>query len=230
MSTFVRRRLTCTGCRRRFAAALLEGIHISRLPEVRSSILDGSFQHFACPHCKKPHHIQNSAVYTDFERGHYIAVEPELAWGVALQLEHHQRVFTQNLLQGPPIAQELASRFRCRLVESHAALREKLLLWDAGFDDYVVEGLKLDAQQEKGLAPGAECWRVSAILPGDHLLLARLSRLSPDNGRPEHAAQSLLGHETLLQARYLERLTRRVELLKQWPTLAESWLVDAAYL
>ncbi|MFM7199268.1 MAG: CpXC domain-containing protein [Myxococcota bacterium] len=230
MSTFVRRRLTCTGCGRRFAAALLEGIHITRLPDVRKQLLEGSFQHFTCPHCKKPHHIQNSAVYTDFERGHYIAVEPELAWGVSVQRAHHQRVFAQSFDQGPPIAQELAQRFSCRLVDGHAALREKLLLWDAGFDDYVVEGLKLDAQREKGLSPGAERWVVSAVLPGDHLLMARLSRVDPEKTAPLHHAPVLLGHETLLQTRYLERLTRRAELLSQWPTLATDWLVDAAYL
>ena len=53
-----------------------KGMHITRIPFVHEQIINGTFQLFDCRECKGHFVIECTSVYTDFDSGHYIAIEP----------------------------------------------------------------------------------------------------------------------------------------------------------
>lgn len=150
MSTFAARTVRCPcGALRR--ADLADGLHITRLPEVRQKILDGTFHHVACYECGRVSVVQTKTLYTDFERLHWVAVAPPWlvsdwpSWAgiVSAEFDHNLRVAAS------PLVSDLAERFTVRLVFGLDALAEKLHAWDAGLDDRLVEGLKLRLYQAR---------------------------------------------------------------------------------
>ncbi len=203
--------MRCGACDVRFDAPLADAMHITRLPEQRAAILERRFQVFTCPACSVETHVESDMVYTDFERWHYVAVvarAPSLA-----AVQEHMRVFDDTFTRGPAQAQAFGARMRKRVVFGHEALREKLVLWDAGLDDAAVEQAKRAAQSRLGLPPGEELWRVTTVLPGGHALIARLAPgIAADGSR----ADRLIGHTTITAAE-----------ITGAGSPAEAWLVDA---
>jgi|GEM_PF-2245817 len=202
MSTFRPRTVTCLSCAAPFEVQLLEGLHITRLPAQRQAILDGTFHTFRCPHCGAPTVVEVPAIYTDFERHHYLAIEVEGDWRTARK--RHQRVFDECFTLGPAPAQALGGALTCRLVYGYRALREKILCFDHGIDDAVLEALKTRH------APG---FRLREVLAGRHLLC--------DAAGPEGARWHTFTADT-----YAAALDERAATLAPYPWLSQSWFVD----
>ncbi len=207
MSTFRPHVVACGTCDTRFDVQVLEGLHISRLPAQRAAILDGTFHAFACPTCFATTVVLTPAIYTDFEHGQYIAVEIDGDWRA--HRERHRAVFDETFVLGPAITVDLSRSITCRLVLGYRALREKLLLADAGLDDRVFEAMK-------AVFVGDHRWpmRLSRVLHGGHLL-CELRR--PDGGA---------GWHTFTRDEYASALESRTTLLARYPWLNEEWYVD----
>lgn len=230
MSTFRPRTLPCPACARPMEVHLLEGMHISRIPQVRAAILDGSLHVFSCSGCAHRFVVEVPAIYTDFPNGQYVAVEVGAPADLAPVRGKHRRVFDECFTLGPPPAQDLAVALRTRLVFGYSALREKLLVWDAGLDDRVVESAKGDWFEAEGVDPAREHLRVVSVLDGGHLLCLRLE--APPPGAPGEtetfvrSAPRALDFVTLPAASYQRALLRRAERLAERPWLTDDWLVD----
>lgn len=205
MSTFHPRTVPCPSCDTPFEVHLLEGLHITRLPAQRQAILDGTFHVFRCPSCGDPTVVEAPAIYTDFDRHHYVAVEVEGDWREARR--RHQKAFDDAFTLGPPMAEELGRSMTCRLVFGYRALREKLLCFDHGVDDRVLEALK---------APRGGGWRLREVLAGRHLLC---DRRGPSGAVEWH---------TFTADTYADALERRADAVAPYPWLAEPWFVDTA--
>jgi hypothetical protein len=231
VSTFVHVEIECPHCGAPFEVPILKGMHITRIPEYRTAILDRTFQVFSCPACAGTTRVEASTVYTDFDRYHYVAVEESVAQDLGRAIAREQRRFDESFTLGPPIANELAARMAasCRLVVGIEALREKLVIWDAGLDDRVVEAVKGDRMLALGLEPTDELWRVSTVLDGGHLLFARLDPPLLEGRDPVLAPMpALRGHETVPSAEYDRReaeLHQTARVLR-FPWLNREWLVD----
>lgn len=232
MSTFRPHAVACPSCAHSVEVHLLEGMHITRIPDVRAAILAGRFHTFTCPACGDSFVIEVPAIYTDFPAGQYVAVEVGEPVDLAPSVGRHQRVFDECFTLGPPAAQELALTMRTRLVYGYPALREKLLVWDAGLDDRVVESLKGSWFEREGIAPASERLRVVAVLDGGHLLCARLEpsvRGSPGAGEVRVVdLPRIRGFHTLLAQDYQRHQLRRAETAERWPHLGGAWLVDVS--
>lgn len=185
---------------------------------------------FECPACGVATRIEAPAVYTDFDRNEYVAVETRVrrTWPEALR--HHQEIFDASFLQGPSIATEMGVRFRKRAVVGFLALREKLVLWDASLDDLVVEAVKGDLLAAHGTRPDEAVLRIDEVLPGGHLLFARFDPPPPleDDGEGGQRWQpgEPTGFLTATAAQYVERLSHRASIAEAYPWLAADWLVD----
>jgi hypothetical protein len=212
--------IACPKCAERFDIALFRGLRIGRLPDVRRAILARSFEVFSCPACHavvQAH--QAPLVYTDFARFQYVAVEARGPADLAAVLARHREAFDRAFLFGPAVAEELARQLVPRLVFGLGALREKLLLSDAGLDDRVVEAVKGDLLAEAGLTPQAAQLRVEEVLDGGHLLCARLG---PEGGGPT----PVQGWMTARAERVTRRAARRDAISDDYPWLRTDWVVD----
>jgi hypothetical protein len=228
--------LVCAACAHTFPVELVPAVQITHLPQARQQILDGTFQVFTCPSCAQPTAIESSLVYTDLARGQYVAVESAAGLGWQAAKLRHQAVFEECFVNAPSIARELGRTIRKRVVFGFRALREKLLLWHAELDDYVVEAVKGDLARELGLQPAEPLFRLARVLPGGHLLFARFPPSQPAS-QPGAASASgdqpmrlvlpaAQGYETAPRDRYQRRRDHRGQISADFPWLQQEWLVD----
>jgi len=171
--------------------------------------------------------VESSFIYTDDDRGHYIAVEPPGTENLAPLIERHRRVFDRCFAEGPPEVQELGLRLRRRLVVGLDRLREKLRLWDADLDDRVVEALKGDVLAELNVACGSVYF--VDLLPAGHFVLGLYQGARPTV--PPRAAThdpGCLMTVTVTAPRYRERAADLAGIATDYPRLAEEWLVDVS--
>jgi hypothetical protein len=218
VSTYTPVLVRCHHCGNEFTVEILEGIHITRLPEVRQEILDGRFQFFTCPSCSTVVHVENDTIFTDFDNKQYVAVQALALTDWREAKAEQAKVWTENFDLGPDVAREVSQGFVHRLVPDIAALREKLLIWDAGLDDRATEATKGARQRELGLQHWDELWRVSTVLEGGHLMFARLRPL-PEGGF------ELLGHETVPNEAYVPWASGD-EIEWEFSLLLDDWVVD----
>lgn len=226
MSTWEPHALTCPSCGHGAEVALLKGMHITRLPEVKAAIRDGTFQVFQCGGCGTPMHVEKATIYTDFEAGHYVGVEVAGGTDWAEAKERHRKVYDDAFLIGPPAAAELALSTRHRVVFGLRALREKVLAWDAGLDDAMVEVAKLRLMERDRIRYTEQELRLVAVLPpGDHLLFARYARAE---GGPPHRPR-VLGHLVAQRGWFDKLFARREEHRETYPWVFDDWFVDATH-
>lgn len=216
---------------------LLKAMHVTRLPEVRASVRNGTFQVYDCAGCGVVFHVERSTVYTDFEAGHYVAVEPLTLDGNGAWIARraaHAAAFDAAFTFGPDVAVGLAGTLTKRLVPGHLALREKLLAWDAGLDDRALEALKLDALAALRLSATDWVFRLLRLLPpGGHLLLGRYRR-TPALDRAFGSTRVVAppraeAFHTALRSAYDARVAGWEDARARYPWLQDDWVVDGAF-
>lgn len=145
MSTFVKREIACGGCGLRAERDVATSVNVSRTPEWRARILDETFQRFPCSRCRAVTQVCDAFVYLDFDRRQLIGVLPPAEESHWAEVEHEAAdAFERNLgRDGPAVARPIGEGFVVRTVFGLDALREKLILLDAGLDDSIVEVVKL---------------------------------------------------------------------------------------
>lgn len=250
MSTWYPYRFTCPSCGGVTEIQLLKGIHVGRLPSVKADIREGRFQRHTCGGCAHTVQVEVPSVYTDLPNGQYIAIEAPFPEDARAARDRQRQVFDRSFTFGPDIASTLGGTIRHRLVFGVAALREKVLAWDAGLDDRVLECLKLDLLEEAGTLRTDLVLRLVAVLPGQHLMFGRLrppprvprealpvpqgGAIGPGSPRPAGGALSfrragpeVLEPVTVPDRRYQQALLRRLALLRAHPWLGDEWVVDA---
>lgn len=85
-------------------------------------------------------------LYVDFDQGHWVVMLP--AQGEKGWARHEQEAvasWRQNMVvNAPPMMRRLSGKTQVRCVFGLAALREKLLAWQAGLSDSWLEVLKIE--------------------------------------------------------------------------------------
>ena len=227
MSTWESAQCQCPRCGEAMTIPVLKGLHVTRLPSARQEILNGTFQRFQCPKCDERFLFEGRTVYTDFSRMEYIAVEPPPPGDWREVREKHQQAYDRNVEFGPPVAQELASGFRTRLVFGLAALREKLIIWDADLDDRILELCKAGWFEREDKDPTKSILRLDAVLPGQHLMLVQLE---PATESPYdthgYVLPTLIDRLVIRAAEWQKVQRRQARLTDAVPWLKEPWLVD----
>jgi hypothetical protein len=226
VSRFEPAQLRCA-CGAELQVTAADSLHVTNMPEAREAILRGEFHVFRCPSCGARVQLDKLLAYTDFGRWQWFTVFPEAAleaWEDAVRFA--EQSFTATLEErSPPIVKEWAPRFRphLRAVFGLQALREKLMIADAGLDDRTVEALKLQLLAWYGLpyAPGAHLW-FARIEPGpdggDQLVFAWATSSGQDAGPPVPVAVPLAAYQRLAIDREEARALA--------PALAASIAVD----
>ena len=122
-------------------------------PDPRELVLGDRFNRHICPTCSREFELDQAITYVDYVRAHAIRMQrasDAAAWSrwesVAPSLFEELREKARAARVRPP------SLFR--LVFGRWQLREKLILWEAGLDDRLVEVLKIE--HLKGVDPSLE--------------------------------------------------------------------------
>lgn len=174
MSIFRSIELPCPACDTPTEFELVHSVNAGRRPDLRASILDGSFQRASCPACATPFRVEPEFVYIDIPRGHYIGVWPShdrAQWRERAALT--QRLFDETL--GPKAggqARSIGAGLEPRAVFGWPALAEKILARQGGIDDRTLEVAKIAVlrTQEDVPVPGSREFRLVGDQDGDLLL------------------------------------------------------------
>lgn len=128
--------IRCPSCSKEFSFKMHDSVNVGLNPEYKKSVLDKTFFRYECPHCHNSDYVLYSILYHDPGIGHMIQVcwDTESARSFSLKKE------VLRLSQFARIR-----NYRFRSVVGYGELIEKILLFDAGLDDFAIELLKLKA-------------------------------------------------------------------------------------
>lgn len=160
MSQYQQRSLTCPHCQHVTMREVAVSLDAERAQEERRQILDGTFQRFSCPECGQVARADGPLVWLDFDGKKWVGVLPEPMERQWWRYEREPaQAFQRNMVENaPPIVQSWAPGFVIRAVFGLEALREKLVAWEAGLDDQLLEAYKLSLLRSMGpfnLGPAA---------------------------------------------------------------------------
>ena len=205
MSTFAPAQVTCLRCGDVFTRSLATSVNPVRAPEQRLAIMAGTFQRFTCPSCGEALEAVRPFLYVDFPRRQVIGVfaaDDQSRW-VEVEAEAMD-AFENNVRLSPSeLARSLDDGVAVRTVFGLAALREKILLNEAGLDDVVVEAVKLHLLLTSDEIDGlhalpmrvTEAWEggitfACRVLDGDRLGTLRVDRALYDGVAQDAVVQA----------------------------------------
>ena len=232
MSTFRPYDATCPACGHEFVVDIARGLHITRLPNIRRDIVENKFQVATCPGCSSQTVFEATVVYTDFDRGEYVATETTMTASWQAALARHQTIFRDCFENAPPITQEMGKRFKRRVVFGFHALREKIVLWDAKLDDRVVEAVKGDLLRDEDESPRDVILRIARVLDGGHMLFAVYDPVPPPPpdlkpGDP-YVTKAAVPSDfmTAPHEMYVARAAEPMRIALDYPWLNDDWFID----
>lgn len=112
-------------------------------PDLRADILQGRFPTATCSACGHGFGPEPAFTYLDLARGQWIAALPARCLQDHLAITADQQLAFDQSYGNPEVATAAGPELQPRLVFGWAALREKLLLQEIGFDDVFWEVTKL---------------------------------------------------------------------------------------
>ena len=213
MSTWTETSVQCPACGSPTAMRIATSVHITRVPEIRTAVLDRTLHRATC-RCGQQLAVDAAFTYVDIERGHWIQVEPASRRADWAAVEARtMRALTRGLDLTSPIISGLAETARRRLVFGLEELREKLIVWDAGIDDGLLECIKLRA------------WIDNAALMREPLLADRVT----DDGGLELVRGD--AHRFAVPASWVDRaLDEQSSLASRYPELFRGGFVNTLRL
>ena len=166
----------CTGCGKIQRFKLYRSINVAENPELKAGVRDGSLFVWECPECGRRNLARYESLYHDPEAKLMIWLLPggEVSQSQMDSIGNHTRAM---------------GNYTLRRVSDVSSLIEKLLIFDAGLDDVVVEMCKYVTRAEMASKAGEEQAAELLRLPMHFYRLEekdgeRYIALSfPDNGR-----------------------------------------------
>jgi hypothetical protein len=170
VSTFARREIRCP-CGAAMSVDVADSVHAVTAPRLRAAILDRTFHVFTCEQCGERRRLDKALAYTDFARHQWLLVFPpeQLADYRAIDAAARASFQATMVERCAPIVREWSADMKRRTVFGLASLREKLVTFDLGLDDRVIELIKLRQAVQHGLPAVASIELASRT--GDSLLL-----------------------------------------------------------
>jgi len=136
----------CPECGAALEPRLVDAIDPARRPELRDDLLARRFHRLICATCRAALELEHPVVYMDLARRQwlYAGVERDRAAWPALEARLDRDVGL-SLSRHSPLVHAAGDGLRSRVVFGYEELREKLVIWDAGADDALIECVKVRA-------------------------------------------------------------------------------------
>jgi hypothetical protein len=146
MSTTYSQEITCSACSAISVVEIADSVSAERAPWMRAAILDRTFHVFACSGCGDPLRVEKELLYLDVPRRQWIGMfpPPDMARHEecsALVTATFREAFVER---AAPVVQGWGADMKVRLVFGLEQLREKIICWERGLDDGIVELLKIE--------------------------------------------------------------------------------------
>lgn len=219
MSSFFPCDLPCTACGESHQVQLFRGIFGARLAHVRQQVIKRTFHRFACPACQHVTTAQSQLVFSDFGKHELVVVLPRVhVQEVRRQVEERYGSFAAQLAHEAGLLEIVQGETTCRVVFGYEAWREKLVAWDAGLDDYVLEAIKADRNIRHFNSPWAQQWRLTMRAAEGHFFLRNVTAAA----RPEVYPVLVVP-----AAEYEMRAASIDTIAIDYPWLHTKWLVDS---
>lgn len=120
--------LVCPECKEKFQANIYTSINVQMDQDIKNKVLNGTFFDFECTHCHKTFNIPYPVLYHDMDRK------------LLLQFSADEDVEqTMKVLSAIDISKDYTVRF----VDTYRNWIEKILIFDSGLDDRIMELYKL---------------------------------------------------------------------------------------
>ena len=120
--------LTCPECKEKFHADLYTTINLQLEPGIKNKVLSGQLFDFECEHCHKVFHIPYPVLYHDMDANLIIQFTQDEDLKKAQEALQHV---------------QLKKEYAIRIVDSYRNWIEKILIFDSGLDDRIMELYKL---------------------------------------------------------------------------------------
>jgi hypothetical protein len=171
MSTTSTRRVHCPNCGGEQDVLVVESANVQRFPDFRDRLLARTFMRFVCASCAVPFVIEHDMLYTDLERRQFFGVFPRAAVDRFAECEEWiETAYRQAFLdESPNVVRVALTNCVRRVVFGYEQLREKIVCFEAGLDDRILEAVKLgigDVDPALGMPLSLQS------VDGDRLLLA----------------------------------------------------------
>lgn len=131
----------CPKCGCEMETTMWRSINVTMNPELKQKILDDTFNEAVCGNCGKSAHIMYPFWYHDMKQERMVYVLASQGEDDPEQIEKIESLPQQ--LGVDTISDMLEdANYEFRIVSDLNGLKEKILIWDAGLDDCVVEVVK----------------------------------------------------------------------------------------
>lgn len=138
MSINVKQQVKCPGCGQLSEMTVWQSITASDSPDLKDDLLKGKINIFRCPSCASAALMPTPMLYTDSEKNLMITFSP--CNDEAEKYRLFDSVKTASKESGELSGLE---EYNLRFVSTYNELLEKLLIFDSGLHDKVIELLKL---------------------------------------------------------------------------------------
>jgi len=138
MSIFNQCKVTCPICNKENDFTLWQSVNTEYNPEMKAKVLNGQVFCFTCPECGKRSGVEFSLLYHDMEKKLMIqyAADEETVKETCKSLDEIKK--QEATLENPE-----SKEYTYRIVLSKQKLSEKICLLEKGFDDRIVELMKM---------------------------------------------------------------------------------------
>ena len=128
--------ITCPKCKHNGELKMYESVNVSLDPKLRDEVLSGHIFEWVCPQCGETLSVRYDLLYHDMAKEFQIYYSPANCLSINKMINDMQTKYP-------------GMRKLCRTVESFNALREKIYIFENGFNDVVIELAKLLIKYDK---------------------------------------------------------------------------------
>lgn len=143
MSVFEKTSLACPACGSTVVVDLVHSVNAVRRSDLRTAILDRSFQRTVCPACGAGFRVEPKFTYLDTGRKQFIAAMPASELPTWQEAEARAQASFDKAFGKASGASGLAAGMQARCVFGWLGLNEKLIALEHGIDDVALEMAKL---------------------------------------------------------------------------------------
>lgn len=146
MSKYMINEIVCPNCGNKQSATVWESVNVSLNPECKDQILNDQFFQFKCEKCNKDMQLAYNCLYNDISKREMIWLIPELTDEIKKEINQAYTIQVDG--------RDFGKMYLDRIVDTPNGLKEKIIIFDEGYDDRIIEIIKIIYMSQLGQITG----------------------------------------------------------------------------